>query len=178
MFVPSLSWSNDRFYSQMALQKKWRFSRLLQGLQHHDLLLRRDDLRIHLRQTAFILSHLYIKMIFLPRQARGKHRERDDQSALTASSAAAAAGGGGVAGAAGAGCSTAAAAAASSSSSSSELSLSLSELEPPLLPLLLLLLLLLLPELCLRLVRLLPRLLLLWPPSVPAPANISSVKNG
>eukprot|EP01046_Picozoa_sp_COSAG06_P059238 COSAG06_NODE_12186_length_1411_cov_11.514482_2_plen_104_part_00 len=57
MFVPSLSWSNDRFHSQMALQKKWRFSRLLQGLQHHDLLLRRDDLRIHLRQTAFILSH-------------------------------------------------------------------------------------------------------------------------
>ena len=83
-----------------------------------------------------------------------------------------------MAGAAGAGCSTAAAAAASSSSSSSELSLSLSELEPLLPPLLLLPLLLELPELCLRLVRLLPRLRLLWPPSVPAPANISSVKNG
>ena len=129
------------------------------------------------RQTAFIiLSHLYIKMIFPPRQARGKHRERDDQSALTASSAAAAAGGGGVAGAAGAGCSAAAAAAAaSSSSSSSSLSLSLSLPPPLLLPPLLLLEL---PELCLRLVRLLPRLRLLWPPSVPAPANISSVKNG
>jgi hypothetical protein len=31
--------------------------------------------RLHLRKTAFLRCHLYIKTIILPRQARDKHRE-------------------------------------------------------------------------------------------------------
>jgi hypothetical protein len=34
-----------------------------------------------LRKTA-LLSHLYIKMIILPRQARGKHRENSKKDAV------------------------------------------------------------------------------------------------
>jgi hypothetical protein len=74
VFVPSLSWEIDRF--------EWNNVAPRRRLSHRDASKAENRRRdIHLRKTAF-LSHLYIKTIILPRQARDKHRENSKKDAV------------------------------------------------------------------------------------------------
>jgi hypothetical protein len=73
MFVPSLSWQNEaRFSHLFCFASVVVIVFLLQAREEvtPSLLL----IILPLLKTAF-LSHLYIKPIILPRQARDKHRE-------------------------------------------------------------------------------------------------------